>query len=386
MSASDPRHRIETRLIHAGEPTPRIAGAVTMPVFQSSTFVYEGAESYHDVRYIRLNNTPNHTALAGKLASIEGGEAAVVAASGMAAISTSLLALLRAGDHILVQRDTYGGTHDFITQDLSRFGVEHTFVDGADPASWQRALRPSTRLLYVESLSNPLVTVADLDAAPAFCRAHGLVSIVDSTFASPVNIRPIERGFDLVLHSATKYLNGHSDIVAGVVVGRRELVEKIKHELDHLGGSLDPHACFLLQRGLKTLALRVRHQNDSALVLASWLEKHPSVRRVHYPFLPSHPHHDRARSLLSGAGGVVSFELEGGVEAAQRLISRVSIAIHAPSLGGVETLITRPATTSHAGLSPEDRAARGISDALVRVSIGLEAIEDLIRDFSHALG
>lgn len=386
MSDSDHRRRIETQLIHAGEPSPRIAGAVAMPVFQSSTFVYGGAPTYHDVRYIRLSNTPNHVALAEKIAAIEGGEAALVAASGMAAISATFFALLRAGDHALIQRDVYGGTHDLVTQDLPRFGIEHTFVDGADPASWERALRPSTKILYVESISNPLVNVADLSAAAAFCRERGLTSIVDNTFASPINLRPIERGVDLVIHSATKYLNGHSDIVAGAVVGERALVEPIKRAQDHLGGSLDPHACSLLHRGMKTLALRVRHQNESALRLARALSEHPKVTRVYYPFLPSHPDHDRARELLTGAGGVLSFEIEGGVEAAQRLIEGVTIPIHAPSLGSVETLITRPSTTSHAGLRPEERRALGISDALIRVSVGLESPDDLIDDFSRALG
>ncbi|UQA57558.1 trans-sulfuration enzyme family protein [Polyangium aurulentum] len=386
MSASEPKHRLETQLVHAGEPLPRIAGAVAMPIFQSSTFVYSGEESYHDVRYIRLNNTPNHQALAGKLAAIEGGQAAVVAASGMAAISTSLFALLKAGDHVLIQRDLYGGTHDFVTRDLTRFGVEHTFVDGSDPSSWEAAIRPTTRVLYVETIANPLLRVADLEAAVAFARARGLVSMVDNTFASPVNFRPLERGFDLSLHSGTKYLNGHSDIVAGAVIGRGDLVERIKHQLDHLGGSLDPHACFLLQRGMKTLALRVRYQNDSALAIARFLEAHPAVLRVHYPGLPSHPHHARAKALFDGAGGMVAFELKGGVEAAARLIERLTVPVHAPSLGGIETLITRPATTSHAGLSAEERQQVGISDALIRLSVGLEATEDLIADFTRSLG
>jgi cystathionine beta-lyase/cystathionine gamma-synthase len=386
MSASEPKHRLETQLVHAGEPTPRIAGAVTLPIFQSSTFEYSGEESYHDVRYIRLNNTPNHKALADKLAAIEGGEAAVVAASGMAAISTSLFALLGAGDHLLVQRDLYGGTHDFVTRDLPRFGVEHTLVDGSDPSSWEAAIRPNTRLLYVETIANPLVRVADLEAAVGFARAHGLVSMVDNTFASPVNFRPLTRGFDLSLHSGTKYLNGHSDIVAGAVIGRADLVERIKHQLDHLGGSLDPHACFLLQRGMKTLALRVRYQNDSALAIARWLEAHPAVARVHYPGLESHPHHARARALFEGAGGMLAFELTGGVEAAERLVERLTLPVHAPSLGGIETLITRPATTSHAGLSAEARRAVGISDALLRLSVGIESTEDLIADFARSLG
>jgi cystathionine beta-lyase/cystathionine gamma-synthase len=378
-------HRIETRLIHAGEPSPRIQGAVVLPIFQSSTYVSAGEQSYHDIRYVRLSNTPNHVALGEKLAAIEGGEAAVVTGSGMAAISTTLLTLLAAGDHLLVQRGVYGGTHDLITKDLPRLGIEHTFVDGTDPASWKAALRRRTRLLYVETLSNPLLAVADVEAASSFARAHGLVSVVDNTFASPVNFRPIEHGFDIVLHSATKYLNGHSDIGAGAVIGRREMIESIKHKLDHLGGVLDPHACFLLHRGLKTLSLRVRHQNAAAMAIARWLEGQPGVGRVFYPMLPSHPGHARARGLLEGGGGVLSFELEGGVVAAERLIGRLRLAAHAPSLGGTETLITRPAESSHAGLSPEERRAAGISDGLVRLSLGLEATEDLVDDLAQAL-
>jgi len=384
-SGTPPRARVETQLIHAGEPSPRVGGAVAMPIFQSSTFEYGGEDSYHAVRYIRLNNTPNHLALHAKLAAIEGGEAAIVASSGMAAISTALLSLLGAGDHLLVQGDLYGGTHDLVTKDLPRLGIEHTLIDAGDPASWEAALRPSTRVIYVEAISNPLVRVGDLRAVAAFARARGLVSIIDSTFASPINLRPIDLGFDLVVHSATKYLNGHTDLVAGAVIGSALLVDGVKRKLDHLGGTLDPHACFLLQRGMKTLALRVRHQSQSALAVARRLEAHPAVARVYYPLLESSPDHARARELLAGAGGVLSFELEGGVAAAERLIGRLTLAIHAPSLGGVETLITRPATTSHAGLGPEERERLGIRDGLIRVSIGLEATEDLIEDFERAL-
>lgn len=379
------RHRIDTQLIHAGEPLPRIAGAVAMPVFQSSTFEHVGGGGYHDIRYIRLNNTPNHHALHAKLAAVEGGESALVAASGMAAISTTLLSLLGAGDHLLIQPDLYGGTHDLVTKDLPRLGIEFTAIDTDAPGSWEAALRPGTRAIYVETISNPLLKVGDLPALAAFAKAHGLVSVIDNTFASPINFRPIEHGFDLSVHSATKYLNGHSDIVAGAVIGRAPLVEAVKHKLDHLGGSLDPHACFLLQRGMKTLALRIRHQNESALSIARWLESHPAVRRVHYPGLESHAAHARARSLFSGAGGVLSFELSGGAAAAERLIERVTLPISAPSLGGTESLITRPVTTSHAGMAPEERSARGIRDDLVRLSVGLEAPSDLIDDLQRAL-
>jgi cystathionine beta-lyase/cystathionine gamma-synthase len=376
---------IETKLIHAGEPEPRISGAVNVPIFQSAMFEYAGEGDYHDIRYIRLNNTPNHVALHRKLAALENAEAALVTASGMAAISTALLSVLSAGDHLLVQGSLYGGTHDFVTKDLPSFGISYDFVDGNDPESWRAKLRPNTRALYVETMSNPLLQIPDLEAVPRFCREHGLVSLIDNTFASPVNFRPAEHGFDLSLHSATKYLNGHSDIVGGAVIGRADLVERIKRRLDHLGGSMDPHQCFLLHRGVKTLALRVRYQNASALEVARFLAAHPKVAGVNYPGLPAHPQHQRACALFDGFGGMLSFEVQGGLEAAERFIRATKLPIVAPSLGGVETLITRPATTSHAGMAPEDRRRLGITDSLIRVSIGIEATEDLIEDFGQAL-
>ncbi|HUY39476.1 MAG TPA: aminotransferase class I/II-fold pyridoxal phosphate-dependent enzyme [Candidatus Binataceae bacterium] len=376
---------IETRLIHAGEPDPPIGGAVTMPIFQSSTFESADAASYHDLRYIRLSNTPNHTALHAKLASLEGAEAALVAGSGMAAISATLMTTLSGRGHLLAQDCLYGGTHDLLTQDFPGMGMEADFIDGDDPASWRETLRPNTKAIYVESISNPLLRVSDLAAVVDFASANGLISIIDNTFASPMNFRPAESGFDLSIHSATKYLNGHTDIVAGAVIGRAELVAEIKHKLDHLGGVLDPHACFLLNRGIKTLAVRVRHQNESALKIARFLEQHPRIARVSYPGLESHPNHLRACELFDGFGGVLSFELEGGVAAAEKFIAHATIPISAPSLGGVETLITRPARTSHAGMSPGHRARAGISDALVRLSVGLESSDDLIEDFTQAL-
>jgi cystathionine beta-lyase/cystathionine gamma-synthase len=269
---------IETQLVHSGERV--VDGAVCLPVFQSATFLLEGDRAYHDVRYARLSNTPNHDVLHAKLAAIEGGEAALVTASGMAAITTSLLSFLRSGDHLLVQDCLYGGTHGFVTHELPELGIAYDFIDGDDERSWPRLLRPTTRAVYVESMTNPLLGVADLPAVVRFARAHGLVTMIDNTFASPVNFRPLDVGFDLSIHSATKYLNGHDDIAAGCVIGSAEHVERIRQRLSHLGGSLDAHACFLLNRGLVTLALRVRQQNATALRLARFLEGHPAVERV----------------------------------------------------------------------------------------------------------
>ncbi|MFO8163231.1 MAG: trans-sulfuration enzyme family protein [Thermodesulfobacteriota bacterium] len=376
---------LETKLIHAGEPDPPISGAVSMPIFQSSTFEYIGSNSYHDLKYIRLNNTPNHIALHQKLAALENAEAALVTASGMAAISTTFLSILSSGDHLLAQECLYGGTHDFITKDFETFGISYDFINGDDPDSWEKQLKPNTKAIYVESMTNPLLQVADLKAVVEFTKAHGLISIIDNTFSSPVNFRPPEWGFDLSLHSCTKYLNGHSDIVAGAILGRADLIEKVTHKLNHLGGSLDPHACFLLHRGLKTLAVRVKYQNESTLKIAKFLEKHPAIKKVNYPGLENHPGHQRACELFDGFSGMLSFELKGGIQAATRFIQNITLPISAPSLGGVESLITRPVTTSHSGMSPKDLQALGISDALIRLSVGIEATEDIIEDFNRAL-
>jgi cystathionine gamma-synthase/cystathionine gamma-lyase/cystathionine beta-lyase len=377
--------RLDTLLVHAGEPRPRAGGAVTMPIYQSSTFEETETRGYHDIRYARLSNTPTHDVLHAKLAALEGAEAALATASGMAAVSASLFSILRAGDHVLAQEGVYGGTHDLMTRDLPRLGIEVTFVPGEDPAAWPIAATARTRVFYVESMTNPLVRIADLPAAAAFARERGMVSIIDNTFATPLALRPLRHGFDLVVHSATKYLNGHSDLIAGAVMGSAARVREAKRTLDHLGGSLDPHACFLLQRGLKTLGVRFRQQCATAVQVARFLEGHPAVARVNHPSLPSHPQHARARELFAHLGAMLSFEPRGGVEAAERMFSRLTLPLHAPSLGGPETLVTRPAASSHAGLAPGERARIGISDALVRVSIGLEAPEDLIEDFDKAL-
>jgi cystathionine beta-lyase/cystathionine gamma-synthase len=377
--------RIETQLIHAGEPRPRIAGAVAMPIFQSAMFEYAGETRYHDLKYIRLNNTPNHRVLHGKIAALESAPAALVTASGMAAISATLFTVLSAGDHLLAQSCLYGGTHDLLAQDFAKFGIAFDFIDADDRASWRAALRPNTKAVYVEAMTNPLLEVADLQGVVELAREHGLLSIIDNTFATPVNFRPLELGFDLSLHSATKFLNGHSDIVGGAVAGRADLIERITHRLNHLGGSMDPHAAFLLGRGLKTLALRVRYQNQSALRIAQFLESHPAVARVNYAGLASHPRHARARELFSGFGGVLSFELKGSTERAEEFLKKIRLAAIAPSLGGVETLLTRPATTSHAGLSREERLRLGISDTLIRMSVGIEATDDVVEDLAQAL-
>lgn len=376
---------IETKLIHAGEPEPRIHGAVILPIFQSAMFEYGGETSYHDITYIRLNNTPNHLALHQKLAALENAEAALVTASGMAAISTALLTVLSSGDHLLAQDCLYGGTHDFITKDFAAFGLACDFIDGDDPDSWERKLQPHTKAIYVETMTNPLLQIADLKAVVAFAKAHNLIALIDNTFASPINFRPLDWGFDLSLHSCTKYLNGHSDIVAGACIGRAGLIEKIKRKLDHLGGSLDPHAAFLLYRGMKTLAVRVKYQNESASEIARFLAAHPAVAQVNYPGLESHPRHQRACELFDGFSGMLSFELQGGVEAAERFMRHTTLPVIAPSLGGVETLMTRPATTSHAGLSSAERRKLGITDSLVRVSVGIENTDDLLEDFAQAL-
>jgi cystathionine beta-lyase/cystathionine gamma-synthase len=375
--------RIDTKLIHAGQP--RIAGAVEMPIFQSAMFEYAGETSYHDLGYIRLNNTPNHKALHTKLAALEGAEAALITASGMAAISTTLLTVLSAGDHLLAQSTLYGGTQDLLTHDFPRLGIAVDLIDADEASSWRAQLRPNTKAIYVETLTNPLIGVADLEGIVAFARANKLVSLIDNTFATPVNFRPIELGFDLALHSATKYLNGHADIVGGAVVGGAQWIERITHRMNHLGGCMDPHAAFLLNRGLMTLALRIRHQNESTLRIAQFLEKHRAVAEVNYAGLESHPRHARARKLFAGFGGVLSFELRGTAEQADAFMGKLMIPAVAPSLGGIRSLITRPAVTSHSGLSRDERQRAGIGDGLIRLSVGIEDTDDLIEDLEQAL-
>lgn len=378
---------LDTNLVHAGSPRPHVEGAVVTPIFQSANYQMGDEATYDAVRYIRLSNSPNHHTLQARLASVESAEAALVTASGMAAISTAILAHVQTGEHILTQRTLYGGTQSFLHQDAPRLGISHTPIDLAAPEgarTWESALTPQTRLIFVESISNPLMEVGDLQAVVDFARRNELVSVIDNTFATPVNFRPVELGFDLVVHSATKYLNGHSDLVAGAVIGSTAAVDRVRHVLLHLGGSLDPNTCFLLERGLKTLALRVQRQNETAGRLARFLDEQPSVRQVNYSGLGSSPSHLHAERLFSGFGGMLSCYLEDA-ELAERFLERLSLPIHAASLGGVETLVVRPARSSHLGLEQMERDRQGITDDLVRVSVGIEDADELIADFEQAL-
>jgi cystathionine beta-lyase/cystathionine gamma-synthase len=382
---SDRTCSIDTKLIHAGEPEPRIGDAVVPPIFQSSTFEYSGADSYDDVRYARLSNTPTHDVLHAKLAALENAEAALVTSSGMSAITGALLSVLRQGDHLLVPDCLYGGTHSFVFEDLPGWGIAVDIFDPTDTGSWGDLVRPETKVIYAETITNPLVQVGELEAIAGFAKERGLVSMIDNTFASPFNFRPAEWGFDLSLHSATKYLNGHTDLAAGAVIGTRKLVESVRRATNHFGGSLDAHACFLLHRGMKTLAVRVRQQNHNAGRIAEFLEGHPAVASVNYPGLASNRDHQRAARFLDDFGGMLSFEVDGGLEAAQQVVKTLHLPIEAPSLGGVETLITRPSTTSHAGMPPEARAVAGVTDSLIRLSVGIESADDLIADLYQAL-
>jgi cystathionine beta-lyase/cystathionine gamma-synthase len=376
---------MDTVAVHGGERRPGPDGSVVFPIYQGTVYEVEPGTSYHDIKYIRLNSTPSQQYLHGKLAALEGAEAAVATSSGMAAVTTILLSLMRAGDHLLAGDCLYGGTHDFLTGRAADLGWSVSVVDAGRPETWAAARTERTKVFLVETITNPLMRVGRLDQVADFGRREGIVTVIDNTFASPVNFRPLDAGFDMVFHSATKYLGGHSDLVAGAVMGGADMIERVRETLNLFGGSLDPHAGFLLARGIKTLALRVQAHNANALALARFLGDHPAVAAVNYPGLASHPDHAHADTLLSGFGGMLSLRLHGGEQAAQALVDAVTLAYAAPSLGGVETLITRPAATSHAGMSPEDRDRLGITADLVRISTGIEGTQDLIGDFGRAL-
>jgi cystathionine gamma-synthase/cystathionine gamma-lyase/cystathionine beta-lyase len=385
MPEERPAPRIETLAVHSGARRPGPEGSVVFPIFQATVYAYEEGTDYHDIKYIRLSSTPSQQYLHGKLAALEGAEAALATSSGMAAATGCLMALLKSGDHVIAGDTLYGGTHTFLTEHAPRHGIASTFVDAGKPETWGAALRKESRLFLVETITNPMMRVPRLREVVRFAKEHGLTTVIDNTFATPVNFHPLAAGFDLAFHSATKYMNGHSDLVAGCVIGPAALVEKVRRTVNHYGGILDPHAGFLLTRGLKTLALRVRAQNGNGLALAKALQAHPKVAAVNYPGLESHPDHRHARDLLSGFGGMLSLRLRGGLAAVERFIPALRIPYHAPSLGGVETLVVRPSITSHAGLTRAERDAIGITDDLVRVSCGIEAAEDLIDDFTQAL-
>ena len=375
---------IDTRIVHGGEIRPRIQGAAVLPLFQSSVFEAESGPEGPRIRYPRLSNTPNHEALQAKIAGLEGAEAAVLASSGMSAIVASLVDSMGKGGHVLVQEGVYGGTWSFLLQDLPEFGGCVDFIDAGRPETWEARLRPETRAIYTESMTNPLLRIADHRAVVAFARRHGLTSIIDATFTPPTLWQPILAGYDLSVHSASKYLNGHSDLVCGVVSGSRERIRSLRFRLLRLGAHLDMHACWMLHRGIRTLALRVERQCETALALARHLQKDSRILRVHFPGLEDSPERARAAELFRGCGGIFSFEL-AEPERAARLVEALELPVSGPSLGGIESLVTRPVTTSHVGVPREDREKAGIHDGLVRFSCGIEAASDLIADLDRAL-
>jgi len=373
-----------TRCVRAGERLDRGVGGVTTPLHTASAYMAcEDVEGTY--RYPRYGNIPTQMAPADKLAALEGGQAAMVMASGMAAISSALLSVLNAGDHAVLQADLYGGTHRFLLAELSRLGIGCTLVADADPARLEAAVTPQTRAVYVETPSNPLLRVVDLEGVAAMARRRGLVSMVDNTFASPINQKPLALGFDLVIHSGTKYLNGHSDLNCGAVVGAAARMASVRERAVNFGGTLNTYDCFLLERGMKTLALRMAKHNENAMAAAEFLAARPGVAAVHYPGLPSHPGHDVARRQMRGFGGMLSFELACAPEAARAFVDGLELALEAVSLGGVETLVCFPAVTSHAKMPREDRLAIGVTDTLVRLSVGCEDADDIIADFRRAM-
>lgn len=382
-AGNDHRERPATAAIHAGAP-PRVPGGAVAPeLVRSSTFVWTGPGD-GPVLYTRYGNNPTQLQVAAKMAALEGTEASVPLASGMAAVAMTLLALLEHGDHVVASSRLYGATHALLRSELPRRGVEVDFIDPLTD-DWEAAVRPATKVLYLETPTNPTMRIPDPREAVRVARAHGLRVVCDATFASPVNLRVGELGVDVVIQSATKYLGGHSDLIAGVASGPADVVERIGEVAKLYGPSLDPQGAWLLDRGLRTLEVRVERHNRTALELARRLEAHEAVAEVIHPGLPSHPDHALATELLAGYGGMLALVLRGGGDAADRFVRRLRIAVPAPSLGGVETLVSQPRHTSHTGLDAEARAALGIPDGFVRVSVGLEDVEDLFADFERAL-
>ncbi len=384
---------LPTLCVHAGEPRQKAHDSLTTPIVFSSTYAFaDTAElrEYFDGKkereeYGRYGN-PTVRAAEEKLAALEEAEDCALFASGMAAVTSTLLAMLRSGDHVVMTSDCYRRTRQFVGTVLQRFGVTSTLVDPSDLAAIEAAIVPGkTRLLIAESPTNPYLRVADLPKLAAIRDRTGVKLLIDSTFATPVNQRPLTLGADLVIHSCTKYFGGHNDLLAGAVLGRAGLLSALKDFRGVLGGVLDPQSAFLLLRGVKTLALRVGHQNQSALRIAQWLEAHPAVERVFYPGLPSHPDHAVAREQMSGFGGVISFLVKGGLEEASRVIDGCRLALLAPSLGGTETLIEQPALMSFYEMTTEQRLAIGIRDNLIRLSVGIESTEEVVADLEQAL-
>lgn len=373
-----------TIAIHGEGASHQVADPVSAPIYQSSTFVSPFGPS-DDVLYTRYGNNPNQVRLAQRLARLEGAEAALFVGSGMGATALAHLAVLRPGDHLLSSDWIYGGTRKLFTENFARLGIDVSFVNPDRRRDWRTKLRRNTRGIFVETPTNPVMRVLDIDWLSVLSKAEGIPLVVDSTFASPLNFRPLEHGADVVVHSVTKYLNGHSDVIAGAVAGTQSFIDEVRSEMRVWGQALDPHCAWLIERGMKTLGVRMSRHNETGLAVATWLEAQPKVKRVHYPGLTSHPDHALAARTLDGFGGMVGVELAGGSKAAERCLRALRIITHAPSLGGVESLVSEPRFTSHAAMSPEQRAAAGIPDGFLRFSLGLEDAADLIADLARGL-
>ena len=382
-----------TKSIHAGQYDDPNTGAIGTPIFQNSTF-YMGTEVYDAIEegrtresfiYTRYGN-PSQWAVQQKIAALENAESSIVFSSGMAAICAGILGLVEKGCHIVTSRDLYGGTYNLLYEDLQRFGISTSFVDMTDVNAIERAVRDKTKLLYFESLSNPLLKIAPIPDLVRIARKNGCRLLIDNTFLTPYNLKLLDLDVDIVINSATKYLGGHSDLIAGTISGKRKLIDQIWGQMLKTGGLLDPHACFLLERSLKTLALRMKTHNSNAAQLADFLEKQEEIVKVYYPGLHSHPQSDLARTLLNGRfGGMLSFEVKGGDETAIRFIRALTLPKEATSLGGVESLVSLPHNTSQASLTKNQRTAIGINEGLIRLSVGAEDIEDLIHDLEEAI-
>jgi cystathionine gamma-lyase/cystathionine beta-lyase/cystathionine gamma-lyase/homocysteine desulfhydrase len=376
--------RFSTICIHAGQEPDLSTGAIITPIFQTSTYVQEELGKHKGFEYARTQN-PTRFALEQNIAAIEGGVAAYAYASGMAAID-AITTLLKSGDHVIVTDNTYGGTFRLFDKVLSKYGLEFSYVDTSQPELIEQAIRPTTRMLFVETPTNPVMRLTDLSAVAAIAKQHDIRLVVDNTFASPCLQRPIDFGADLVMHSTTKYLNGHSDSIGGIVIAaRQEDAEWLKFIQNAAGAILSPFDSWLVLRGTKTLAVRMKQHNLNGQAIAEFLEAHPKVTRVLYPGLASHPQHELAKRQMKGFGGMLSFEV-GSFEEARRVCNSVRLMALAESLGGVETLMTHPASMTHASVPPERRAAIGLSDSLVRISVGIEDVQDLIDDLKQALG
>ena len=375
---------LATLALHAGADDHDADTPVVTPLYQSVNFNQEVGTA-EGLRYPRYGNAPNAELVQRRVAALEGSEAAVLLASGQGATACALLALLRPGDHLLASAWIYGGTQRLFTQEFATLGIDVSLLDPTETRVWRRKMRKETRAIFLETPVNPTCRVLDLRPVSQFTKDEGIALVVDSTFASPVNLRPIEHGADVVIHSATKYLNGHHDVLGGIVCGTDAYIEEVRQKMMVWGQAPDPFAAWLLERGLKTLDVRVRRQNENALRIAEWCAARKEFKRVHYPGLPSDPDHEIARTLLDGFGGMMAVELAGGARAVERFVRKLKLFRHAPSLGGVDSLVSEPRFTSHERLDAEQRARAGVPDGFLRISIGIESAVDLIADLEQAL-